>query len=331
MDSIISFSNYWWNKNYGFEFNQKYYYDVEVKVKTRLKMNNILKARFPQINLTIGNPFENIVIEPFECRFFPAMFGCKTKFAKDQAPWSENNVLSESEIEEMPSITIDEFKNHEYVKFIVEQASKVKGKFEHISTQQNFGSVINTGIYLRGMDLFIDFFERPNIVHKLYGLITNMMLVAYNYFSEVDGVRPSIGPGNCAVAMLSPEIYREFNYKYDRMLMEKAIKEKVPFGIHQDSDVTKFIDVYKKFEYLHGFDIGWDTDIKLFRSSFPDIMLKIFLYTSFLRDHTVDEIKSEVKRMKNEGGPSDKVAFVCGDIDDSIEDEKVIALYEACF
>ena len=330
MDSTISFSNHWWNKNYGYEFNQEYYNNNELKVKSRVEMNNILKERFPQIELSVGNPFENIVIRPFEDRFFPAMFGCKIHFAKDQSPWAEDNILSEIEIEEMPYIAIDEFKNHEFVKMIVERARSLRGKFEHISTQQNMGSVINTGIYLRGMELFVDFYERPHIIHKLYSLITKMMIVAYDYFSEVDGKKPEMGIGNCGVAMLSPEIYKKFNYHYDRKIMEKAMKEKVLFGIHQDSNVTKYINAYKSFEYLNGFDIGWDTDIKLFRSNFPTIKLNIFLYTSFLHDHTIDEIRSEVKRMKNEGGPPDKVAFVCGDIDDLVEDEKIIALYEAC-
>jgi uroporphyrinogen-III decarboxylase len=333
----IGFSYQWWNKNYGFEFDEKFYLNPERKLNIQIEMDNILKKRFPQTDFWNSKSNSNMVsttnlaVEPFGHRFFPAMFSCKIRYSKNQTPWAEDNILSEKEIEDMPFITIDEFKDHKYVKCIVEQTEKVKSKFGYCSSQQNFGSVINTGMYLRGMNLFYDFYENSRLVHKLFSLITNMMVVAYDYFSEIDNKKSDLGIGNCSVAMLSPEIYKEFNYKYDKVIMEKAKKENVQFGIHQDSDVTSFIEVYKPFEYLHSFDIGWDTKIRAFRKNFPNIDINIFLYTNFLINHSVGEIHREIRRMIAEGAPIERLGFTCGDIDDNIEDEKVIALYDAVY
>jgi uroporphyrinogen-III decarboxylase len=331
----IGFSYQWWHKNYGLHFDERFYFDIGCKIKTQAYMQDTACKRFDWYaklaegvrDNVVSSP--NIAVEPYGHRFIPAMFGCGVGYADTHTPWALNRILSPGEIEAMTYMTMEEFREDERVKLITRQVKELREKAGWYSAQQNLGSVINTAIYLRDMELFTDFYERPETVHKLYGLITNMMLLSYDYFSALDGAPTNTGVGNCSVCMISPEVYERFNRKYDLAVMEKARRAGVRFGMHQDSNVTRYIQSYKTFDYLYSFDIGWDTDIGLVRSAFPDTVLNIFLYTSFLQDRTPDEIKRDVKTLAEDAGDPSKTGFSCYDIDDGIPDEKVTALYDA--
>ncbi len=333
MFAIFNFSPYWWNKNYGIEFTREFYQNQVLRVKTIGRMEKILGERFPRLKELWEKTsfFDNPCVEPYGHRFGPALFGCNIRYKNDQTPWSENNILSENDIMEMPLMTMDEFKENEVVKFAFEQAESLKKVLGKCPYVQGVGGIANTVIYLRGMKLFTDFYDNPEMVRKLYSIVTNAIVLANDYYQELDGTIHGRILGNCSVSMLSPAIYREFNYHYDRVIMEKARTDRATFNIHQDSNVTPFIEVYKLFDYLHSFDVGGDTDIGKFRDGFPDVTLNIWVYNSFLYKSSIDEIYAEIKRMKKEGGPEDKLGFSFSDIDDHTSDEKINALYDAIF
>ena len=63
----------------------------------------------------------------------------------------------------------------------------------------------------------------PDLVHKLYANIVQLMLLCLDYFARVDGwPLRDIFVGNCTVAMISPAQYAAFNESHDRRLMEYA-------------------------------------------------------------------------------------------------------------
>jgi len=331
----IEFSYDWWNRRYGLCFNRDVYFDPDKKRAQRAVMDKESEKRFPWYkDLTRGMEesaisVTSMSVEPFGHRFIPALFGCEISYADSNPPWAENNILSPEEIDAMPFLTMDEFRQDERVRIITEQASRAREKYGWFSAQQNLGSVMNTAIYLRGMELFTDYAERPDTIHKLFALITNRMTLSHEYFSEFDGKPSGVGVGNCSVCMISPAAYADFNRRYDLTMMELAKGRGVTFSLHQDSDLTKYIDVYRAFDYLYSFDIGFDTDISLFREGFPDTALNICLYTSFLGDRTPDEIRKDIQKLAADAGDPALTGFSCFDIDDNIPDENVTALYEA--
>ncbi len=328
----VGFSNSWWNKEYGIAFDESFFNNPVNRLEKYAFMRKTLLERFPLIGKDFFNKYLGIneaYVNPYGDRFIPAVFGCGVSYQKDQAPWCIHNKLSVEQIKNMPYMTMNQFSDNSYVKNIIEQAKIVKRITGSAMSMQNSGSPINTAIYLRGIDLFTDYIYNPKAVHKLYSLITNVMILAYDYFSEVDGIKRMVDVGNCSVAMISPKQYEDFNQKYDLIMMEKARREKVAFHMHQDSDVTKYINSYKALKYLHVFDIGCDTDMLLFRKNFPGIILNIFIYNSFLFERTPEQIYEDISKMKKDAGPQEKVEFTSVDVDESISDEKFIALCEA--
>jgi hypothetical protein len=197
------------------------------------------------------------------------------------------------------------------------------------SAQQNTGSVINTAIYLR-KNLFTDFYDKPEVIHRLFDLITNRMECSLQYFAKADGYASDIGVGNCCVCMLSPSVYEEFNRPCDDRMMKLAQKMGVRFSIHQDSDVTPYIKSYRPFGYLYSFDVGQDTDLVSFRSAFPDVIMNIFVYSVWLLENEGPAIVQGIKDMVSKAGPPEKVGISCYDIDVRTSDAKIEALCQAC-
>ena len=328
MELYLDFACEWWNSLYGVRFDRDYYFDPDINISRRRLMDAALRERFPWYDeYRPDAPVYSA--EPFGHRFIPAMFGCEIAYADAAAPWAENHILSPEAIEAMPMLSTDEYARDEKVKTVAELTGYARKKYGRCHGGQNLGSVMNTAIYLRGMDLFTDFYERPAAVEKLFGLITNRMILSYEYGAALDGSYPDTGVGNCAVCMISPEIYENFVYRHDRAMMELAARHNVRFGVHHDSDATPYIGCYRRFEYLHHFDVGCETDIRSYRENFPGATLNIYLYTHFLAERTSAGIIRDVAGLAALSGDRSLTRFTCADIDSGVPDEKVNALYEA--
>ena len=127
----------------------------------------------------------------------------------------------------------------------------------------------------------------------------------------------------CLVAMLSPRIYQEFCYPYDLRIMDHAKQCGVSFSIHQDSCIDSFLPVYKDaFDSLSSFDIGCDSNVRVFREAFPDLTINVFIYTSVLRSMTAGQLFDLILRLAEEGQPYLQIGFSVYDIDIQVSDEK---------
>ena len=91
-----------------------------------------------------------------------------------------------------------------------------------MSSLQNLGSVINTAFSIQGQQLLLYYAVDPDAV-RLYGNITQLMLLCLDRFPKVDGwPLKDIFLGNCTVSMISPRQYAALNEGEDRRLMEYA-------------------------------------------------------------------------------------------------------------
>ena len=326
----LGFTNEWWNKRHGINFDQNTYMNPIKRMREQEKMDTIMHEMFHKWHFLDHNDVKTpMSIEPYGHRFIPAMFGSPICYQADQAPWAQTIKLERDYIMSLRPITEDEFANHPLVKEIDKQHGILMENDKVCTVRQNLGGIMNTAIYLRGDDLFYDFYDDPEMIHKLFDLITNMILVSYDYSCKIDGWESQLGVGNCTVAMLSPQIYAEFVRPYDMRIMEYARAKGVSFGIHQDSLIDPFVPAYKSFDYLKGFDIGCDSDTALFRREFPDIDINVCLYGSTLIELSAKELFDFLVETAQKGGPLSKIGFTVADIDIEVPMEKVESICEA--
>lgn len=329
----FGYTNEWWNKRHGISFDKETYMNPIKRMRDQEKMDTVMYEMFHKwrfLDHIDGNSRPPVSIEPYGHRFIPAMFGAPIDYQADQAPWAQTIKLERDYIMSLRPITEDEYANHPLVRDIIRQRGILMENGRVCTIRQNLGGVMNTAIYLRGDDLFYDFYDDPEMVHKLLDLITNMILVSYDHSCKIDGNWESpLGVGNCTVAMLSPQIYAEFLRPYDMRIMEHARAKGVSFGIHHDSLADPFIPVYKSFDYLNSFDIGCDTDVALFRREFPDVNINVYFYASTFINLNAKELFDFMVETAEKGGPLDKIGFTASDIDIDVPMDKVEAICEA--
>ena len=331
----LSFSNEWWNTLYGISSDKDTYMNPIKKLCALEKMDSIMHEKYDKWRFLApfnGKPVSSppvVRIEPYGDRFIPAMFGSPINYQADQAPWANKIKLDRDYIMSLQPITEAEFAGHPLVKEIIRQRGILMENGSACMVQQNSGSVMNTAMYLRGEDLFYDFYDDPEMIHKLFDLITNMILMSYDTFCKIDGRDYPMGVGNCSVGMLSPDIYTEFVRPYDMRIMEHARTKGVPFAMHHDSRVDPFITAYKSFDYLKRFDIGCDTDTALLRREFPDAIINVYIYIGILHELSSKEIFDYIVETAEKGGPLAKIGFTIADVDEGVSTDKIESICAA--
>ena len=172
----LGFSNEWWNLNYGIDFSEKTHMDPIKKVRQQDFMDSIMREKFgvwgflENITGTAVLSRPSVAVEPYGHRFIPAMFGASVNYKYNQAPWAVTSVLEKDYIMELNPATEEQFSKSPIVREISRQCNILNDNGIKCSAQQNLGSVMNTAIYLRGMDLFFDFKDNPEMVRRLFYL-----------------------------------------------------------------------------------------------------------------------------------------------------------------
>lgn len=120
------------------------------------------------------------------------------------------------------------------MKDLVKLFDALEGKFGFLEGDINWEGIQNVALNLRGQQLFIDYYENPDLVRKLVDLIASTIIQFLNFLDAKTGTT-SISVNrivrrddarlhlhsNCTVALISKEMYREFLLPYDRMLCAK--------------------------------------------------------------------------------------------------------------
>ena len=193
-----------------------------------------------------------------------------------------------------------------------------------MSSLQNLGSVINTAFSVQGQQLLMDYIDGPETVRKLYGNMTQLMLVCLARFAQIDGwPLADIFVGNCSVSMISPRQYAELNDPEDRQLMQYAKSVGARFTMHQDSGVNPHLENYARLEYLHAFDFGQDTDFEKLSRLRPEAEVNCILFPSWITSHPLPEIREELVRLMRIGKRFRGFSFTLWEVDARIGDELI--------
>jgi hypothetical protein len=198
-----------------------------------------------------------------------------------------------------------------------------------LSSLQNLGSVINTGIAVLGNDLLVQYIDNPDMVRTFYGNVTDLMLLCLRYFPAFDR-QPLIDMfvGNCSVAMISPAQYVAMNFASDLRLATYAREIGARFLMHQDSAVNPHLENYARLGCVQGLDVGQDTDFERVYRLFPDAAVNCILFPNWVRDASPADIREEIRRLMKIGRRFREFSFSLCEIDEAIAGRKVFELHE---
>jgi hypothetical protein len=302
-------------------------------------MRQALYERFGDLGLGEADARPRPVVGPVHLAIgfvVQAMLGCDVRFSEDASPWVLCAELSDREVW---ALTVPDLETTSPMRETISMMDALEEEFGYLEGDIPWDGVQNVALDLRGQQLFLDYYDNPELVHHLFGVIAATIYRVASYVRGRTGtssislnrIVASIDPrlnlhSNCSVQMISRSTYEEFLLPYELWLAERL----QPYGIHHCGDsLERVVHAYAKVPGLAHVDVGWGSDVAACREILPHAFFSLRLNPVRLRAQTPVEVRSDVARLLEAAGPSNKVALCCVAMDAATPDYNVRAIFEA--
>jgi len=332
VDIVLSPS--WWYKHTGITFDEDFFYHPARRVEAEQKMEKVLYEKWGQFGLGVdrGETKPEIGAVHLAAGFLISeMLGCDVKYEDNNPPQvipasrEDLNVLKEE------PFRTDAFKRFENL------LEKLHEKYGYLSGDVNWGGILNIALDLRGQDLFVDMFKKPDEVHQFFANIGGVISRFVNGIQKKTGTssisvnRNLIHVDNqvflhseCSHTMISAEQYEQYLLDFD---CEWSKKQR-PFGIHYcGKDPHRFAESFAKVPHLDFLDVGWGGDLKILRKYLPQTFLNIRLSPVEITSQSVAEIEETVRNLVLDSKNPWLTGVCCINMDDKVTDDKITAVF----
>jgi uroporphyrinogen-III decarboxylase len=304
----------WFHKQYGISFDRRYYFDPETRIEARMAMEKALHERFGDVGLGNPNP-EPIPLVTAGMITLPAVFGCEIVYKDDALPWAMPLNLSE---EGVMKLQVPDLLSAWPMKEWVGQIEALKEKYGRVVGDINTTGVQNLALKIRGDELYIDYFENPDLCHHLFGICTECIkqLFEFNYRMTGTGsvdVTPMADPKlamlpNCTLEQISNNTFEEFLLPYDNRIADAF--QDVGVGIHHCGSVNEVLPGYAKVRHLKFLEIGFGSDVRRCREVMgPKVAVNARISPVLMKNGTAEEVAAEVRRLIDQGAPLDNFSI----------------------
>lgn len=324
----LGFEPAWFHRRCGIEFLETWHKNPYLRYESLKMMKKELVKAFPTVSYWDLSRADDCatVSGCYGAYVIPYLFGISLSYASDQWPvLKEGAKLSVQEIEK---IDASEILRGPITEDLFNQMEIIESEWGIIHGYLNWQGILNNAFNLRGQEIFLDIYDRPDFVHRFFSVICEVMIKFGNMVQEKQ--RESgfyvnqMSVSNCVVNMISPEQYREFVYPYDRKIAESFER----FGVHTCNwDITPYIDVLRELPKLGYLDMGIMSDMKKVKQVFPDMRRAVMYTPGTLHDASIEVIKRGMEKIYRELSPCD---VVMADIRWDTPDERVNELLEIC-
>ncbi len=215
----------------------------------------------------------------------------------------------------------------------IKQVDYLKKKYGKVIGDINTTGIQNLALKIRGEELYIDYFENPNLCHHLLRICTECVkrLFEFNFKATGSGavdVTPMSDPGiavipNCTEEQISNNIYETFLLQYDNEVAD-AVRE-CGFGIHHCGSVNEVLKGYSKVRHLKFIEIGFGSDVRRCRETLgPDVAVNARISPVLMKNGSPEEVAAEVKNLIDQGAPLgnysiDTVGLTYGTPDENVK------------
>ncbi len=331
----LIFTPSWWFQHYGITFDEAFYLDQDKRIASDLAMRGALYHRF---GLGSPDPEPRPIIGSMHVAggfVMPALFGLEIRFQDDQAPWP---VTVELDREGIMALEAPDIETTWPMDQLLADMEALEGEWGYVVGDFDTDGLLNTALHIRGEGLYVDFYQDPELVHHLLGILaetyvrvaqvlrsrTGSCAIATNR-SIIHVDRALYLHSNCSVQMISPSTYQTFLLPYERYLAERL----QPYGIHHCGDnLHRFTEAYAPVGASF-YDVGWGSDVALCRQAFPEAYLNLRLSPVRLLQETPAVVRQDLMDLVGAAGGADKIGVCCINMDPATPDENVNAIFEA--
>ncbi|MBN2270486.1 MAG: hypothetical protein JXN61_07725 [Sedimentisphaerales bacterium] len=325
----------WWFHNEGLTFDEAFFFDPARRVESEQRMEKVLYERWGRFGL--GSDKDKLLpvvgaVHLAAGFMLSEMLGCKVEYKQDAPPQvicSRRPGLQLSASEAFDSSVYRKFER---------LASALKGQFGYLAGDVNWGGILNLALDVRGEDIFMEMFDRPDEVHRFLGEIAAVIERFTEDMSRHTGstsisvnrtVRHFSSPiflhSTCSHTMISVADYERFLFEYDARWSRKYR----PFGIHFcGGDAHRFAEAFARLPHLDFLDVGWGSDVAALRKRLANTFLNIRLSPVEIIGNTCAEIEQTILRLAGDSANPQLTGFCCINMDEKVADEKITAIFQ---
>lgn len=328
----VIFAPNWWFRNYGIRFDRNFYFDRRARVENDVAMRRALWERF-----SLGEPHPQprpIVGSMHVAGGFvlPALFGIEIRFEENQAPWP---VPREMTREEILALRVPDLETTWPMSDWIEDLNALEYEYGRAVGDFDLDGILNTALHLRGQQLYLDFYDDPELVEHLFAVIAETIVHVARYVASRTGTNSvacnrsivHVNPGiflhaNCSVQMISPAVYNRLLLPHER----RMAPELAPYGIHHcGSNMHLFARAYSELG-LKFADVGWGSDVAFCRRELPGTFLNLRLSPVRMLQANETEIRADAERLARAAGTNFGLCAI--NMDYGTPDENVRAMIE---
>jgi uroporphyrinogen-III decarboxylase len=333
----LVFNPRWWCLNYGISFDVDFFFNADIRIESERLMEKALYERYGEygFGLELDKPIPVAGSRHIAGGFLvPALFGCEVRFSEDAAPWVVPANMTDEQVKQLK---VPDIASSWPFKQLIQLLDKLEEKFGYVLGDFNTGGILNVALDLRGQQLYLDFYQQPDLVHRLFRVISETIVrIAQYVHSRTGSTSISVNRmishfdtsiflhGNCAVTQISPSTYENF-----LLPCEKSLSAQLqPYGIHHCGDnLQNYLTPYSQVPLMF-LDVGWGSDIALIRSGFPNTFLNLRLSPVRMLQVNQEELVQDVESLISVAGPLDHTGMCCINIDYGTPEDNIKAFIQ---
>jgi hypothetical protein len=326
----------WWHAHAGLTFDRDFFFHPARRVEDERKMERVLHARWGRFGLGADRDRDLPLIGATHLAagfLLSEMLGCRVDYLADRPPQVIPAHRADLAVDAGAAFRSDAFRRFDAL------CGALRARFGRLAGDVNWGGVLNVALDLRGQDLFIDWAERPDDVRAFFRGIAGVLdrftasvaaetgTTSISVNRSVRHVDPAIHlHSGCSHTMISAADYERFLLEFDAAWSLRHAR----YGLHHcGPDAHRFADAYAKIPNLRFLDAGWGSDLAVLRRRLPEAFLNIRLSPAELVKMAPEAIRAAARRLVAAAGGPARAGLCCVNLDATVKDEQVAALFEA--
>jgi hypothetical protein len=324
----LGFEPDWFHQRCGTDFTERWHEDPYYRYQSLEVMKTELVKDFPTVSYWDTSRQDDLatISGCWGIGVIPQVFGIPLRYAPNRWPVLEpGRHLTVKEIE---AIDIEKLMEGPFIERLFLQMDIIEKEWGKIHGYLNWQGVLNNAFHIRGQDIFLDLYERPDFVHRFLSKIFEVMIRLAKMVQERQ--RKSgfyinqFSVSNCTVNMVSPEMHREFLLPHDKKIALSFER----FGVHTCNwDVTPYLQVFEELPNLGYLDMGMMSDMGMVKKMFPETRKAVMYSPTKLHESPLETIRHDMEKIYLDLAPCD---IVMGDIQASTPEKRVNELLEVC-
>ncbi len=324
----LGFEPKWFCLRCNTDFSEKWHKNPIYRYRSLEKMKHELVKAFPSVAYWDEKNTEDLatISGIYGAYVVPQIFGIPLRYNSEA--WPELEPGRKLTITEIDKLDINRLLNGPFTEELFSEMEVIQSEWGKIHGYLNWQGVLNNAFHLRGQEIFLDIFDKPDFAHNFFSLISDVMIKMAKAVQKKQ--RDSgfyidqFSVSNCFVNMISPQAYREFIFPCDTKIAHQFER----FGCHICNwDITPYIDSLKELPKLGYIDMGMMSDLPRVRKTFSTARRAVMYSPVKLKDADLQEIRTDMEKIYRELSPCD---IVLADVQFDTPDKRVNDLLEIC-